>query len=342
MTIILFTFALVQLALLVVLAAIVPNRSRFSSFELQRRQSSSKDVDELDSRREDTFVDIVSLQRILLAALIVGFVACAIGTWGWLGGIFVSILVSLGYGRLAGIVAVHRLAQQLYEKYERSILLFIERYAHYFTWVRTVAPVARSSSLASREELRNIVATSPEILPKDESSLILASLDFNQKLVRDIMTPKSVVDTIKRTEMLGPLVLNDLHKTGHSRFPVVDEDIDHIVGILYLRDVLTLDTSKKHTPKVETAMTKRVHYIREDHTLKQALTGFLKTHHHMFIVINQFRETVGIITLEDTVESLIGRRIVDEFDAHDDMRAVAERNAVSPSAPNHTKQSTDI
>ena len=142
--------------------------------------------------------------------------------------------------------------------------------------------------------------------------------------------------------MLGPLVLDDLHRTGHSRFPVIDEDIDHIVGVLYLRDVLTLDGTKKHTAKVETAMSKKVYYIRQDQTLPQALTAFLKTHHHLFIVINEYRETVGIITLEDTVEALLGKRIIDEFDAHDDMRAVAERNARSPHAPNRSAGATDV
>ena len=156
------------------------------------------------------------------------------------------------------------------------------------------------------------------------------------------MTPKSVVETIRQGEILGPLVLDDLHKTGHSRFPVIDGDIDHVVGILHLRDVLTLDTNRKHTAKVETAMDKRVHYIRQDHTLPQALAAFLSTHHHMFIVINEFRETVGILTLEDVLESLIGRRIIDEFDAHDDMRAVAERNARSEGAINRSADSTDV
>lgn len=89
-------------------------------------------------------------------------------------------------------------------------------------------------------------------------------------------------------------------------------------------------------------MDKRVHYIRQDHTLPQALAAFLSTHHHMFIVINEFRETVGILTLEDTLESLIGRRIIDEFDAHDDMRAVAERNARSEGAINRSTDSTDV
>ena len=108
---------------------------------------------------------------------------------------------------------------------------------------------------------------------------------------------------------------------------MVASDIDHIVGTLYLRDVLKIDTSRKHTATVETAMDKHVYYIHEDQTLVHALNAFLKTHHHLFIVINEFRETVGILSLEDTMEALLGRKIVDEFDDHDDLRAVAARKA---------------
>ena len=135
-----------------------------------------------------------------------------------------------------------------------------------------------------------------------------------------------MIEAISRSELLGPLVLDELHKKGHSRFPVIDKDLDDIVGVLKMRDVLTLDTTRKHTSKVETAMKTEVFYIHEDQTLAHALNAFITTHHHLFIVVNEFRETVGILTLEDVIEALIGHEIVDEYDAHDDPRAVAKRS----------------
>jgi CBS domain containing-hemolysin-like protein len=243
---------------------------------------------------------------------------------------------------LSGIGPVRRFSASIYDKYEAEVLKQISTHRGIVRWLRTTLPTSERQRIDSREELEHLVTESQGVLAEHEKKLILASLKFGGKMVREIMTPKSVVETIKQSEVLGPLVLDDLHKTGHSRFPVIDEDIDHIVGILYIRDVLTLDTSKKHTPKVETAMSKRVYYIREDHALDQALSAFLSTHHHLFIVINEFRETVGIVTLEDTLEALLGRRIVDEFDAHDDMRAVATRNASTKASPNRSSDSKDI
>ena len=74
-------------------------------------------------------------------------------------------------------------------------------------------------------------------------------------------------------------------------------------------------------------MEKRVFYINQEQTLDRALAAFIKTRHHLFVVVNGYRETAGILTLEDTIEALLGREIVDEFDVHDDLRVVAARSA---------------
>jgi CBS domain containing-hemolysin-like protein len=131
---------------------------------------------------------------------------------------------------------------------------------------------------------------------------------------------------------LGPLTLNDLHKTGHSRLPVINGDIDHVVGILNLKGLLALDIKRSTT--AEKAMDPKVYYIRADQVLQHALAAFLRTKHQLFIVVNEYRETVGLLTLEDAIEALIGRKIVDEFDAHDDLRAVALRNPRDNNRPN--------
>ena len=160
------------------------------------------------------------------------------------------------------------------------------------------------------------------------------ALSFKTKTVASIMTPRAVIDSVPKQELLGPLVLDDLHKTGHSRFPVIDDNLDHIVGILHIQDLLTLDGGKKTTTADKT-MEARVYYIHQDQTLQQALSGFIRTHHHLFIVINEYRETVGVLTLEDVVEALLGRKIIDEFDSHQDLRQVAARNPQHNNTPVH-------
>jgi CBS domain containing-hemolysin-like protein len=174
-------------------------------------------------------------------------------------------------------------------------------------------------------------------LTRDERLTLKSTLHFEDKLVRDYMTPRSVMEAIGRYEMLGPLVLDGLHKTGHSHFPVFEGDIDHIVGMLHIHTLFNLQEKKTRT--VQDVMEPRVLYIHEEQTLGQALAACIKHRRHLLVVINGFRETVGVITIEDAVEQMIGRKIVDEFDQHDDLRSVAERN---PRGNNKSTRSLDV
>jgi CBS domain containing-hemolysin-like protein len=108
----------------------------------------------------------------------------------------------------------------------------------------------------------------------------------------------------------GPLVLDELHALGHSLLPVINKNLDNDVGILHLRDLLSLDIRNSMT--AESAMEKKVFYINQNDTLEHALAIFLKARHHLCIVTNDALETVGLVTLEDVMEALIGRRIISE------------------------------
>lgn len=339
---ILFILAVIVAVALVLVASISPNVASISSFEVKRRKDAGDTHVEIDFLRESLFRDVLSIQRVLQAALLVIFVLTSVGAFGWFMGSVIAIVAALWYGSVARLSFVSSFGQKLYGKYELVILAFLQKHAGIVKWVRSVIPASKEVHLTSKDELEYLVHNAHQVLSADEQRLIISSLSFETKLVGDIMTPKSVVDTVSQSELLGPLVLDGLHKTGHSRFPVINGDIDHVVGILHLRDVLTVDGTRKHTSRVDSAMSKNVYYIREDHNLDQALSAFLKTHHHLFVVINEFRETVGIVTLEDTLEALLGRKIIDEFDAHDDMRAVAARQAASRTAINRAPGSKDI
>ena len=183
-----------------------------------------------------------------------------------------------------------------------------------------------------------MVEQAGEALSEDEKKMVIGVLSFDTVPVKEVMTPRSVIDTVDQDEVLGPLVLDALHKTGHSRFPVTKGDIDHVVGMLYIQDLLTINRSST-SRRVRAVMEKKVYYIREDQTLQHALAAFLRVRHHLFIVVNEFRETVGIVSLEDVTERILGRKIIDEFDAHEDLRRVAQRN---PRHNNRTKHARDV
>lgn len=310
---------------LLLVAAMNPSSSELSRFELERRAEDGDKHAQAMLRREELLPDVFSLQRVLLAILLVVFVALSVATFQWLFGIIIAVVVALEYGALSRLPFIRSPAKKLYSKYESDILRIVEQLAPVFRIIRGISPEQPVLQLHSKQELGYLIEESVGVLSPDEKKLIIGGLGADKRLVREVMTPRSVIDSIAKKEHLGPLVLDDLHKTGHSRFPVIDGDVDHVVGMLHIHDLLVIEAGRRST-SVEKAMEPRVFYIREDQTLKAALAAFLRTHHHLFVVVNEFRETVGLLSLEDIIEAILGRKIVDEFDTHEDLRIVAERN----------------
>jgi CBS domain containing-hemolysin-like protein len=158
----------------------------------------------------------------------------------------------------------------------------------------------------------------------NEIDMAIHALTFGDRTVSEIMIPKRVVKMVHADEVVGPVLINELHLSGYSRFPVYEGTGDNIVtGTLYLRDLLT----SRQGGRVHSVMRQDVQYVHEDQDLYRVLHAFIKTKHHLFIVVNSFEEYVGIVTIEDVIEQVIGHKIEDEFDKYDDMRAVAASQA---------------
>ena len=338
MFIFLFAATMATFVLLLLVAAVMPVGSKLSLFELNRRATEGDESAKKTLDRQKILNDVVSLQKVLVALLLAILVLLTNVTFGWLVGILIALFIVLEYGAIANTNFIKKLAKKLYEKIDNQLVDFIKKAPFVFRLLRSVPTEDEDGQrIDSRQELQHLVDKSGDVLTSDQKKLIVHSLSFSEQLVSSIMTPKSMIDSIKSSEFLGPLTLDDLHKTGHSRLPVINGDIDHIIGILNLRGLLALDIKRSTT--AEKAMDPKVYYIRQDQTLDRALAAFLRTHHHLFIVVNEFRETVGLLALEDVLESLLGRKIIDEFDAHDDLRAVALRN---PRGNNHPEKHEDI
>lgn len=303
-----------------------------SQFELARRVRSGDTKAKEIQKAEELVPYVASLQRVAVALLIVAVSFLGTLAYHWGIGLIIALIVALEVGAVAHLPFIQTRIQRLYNKISPAIFRFADRYSGVLRVIKVVSPQIEESTLDSKEELVHLVANSGTILSDDERLVIQSSLSFESKLVGESMTPRAVVETIDKNEVLGPLVLDDLHKTGYSRFPVTDGDIDHVVGMLYIQDLLAID-GKRNSTSVEKAMDKRVYYIKDTQSLKEALGAFIKTRHHLFIVVNEFRETVGVLSLEDVLESLIGRKIVDEFDTHEDLRIVAARNPGKINSP---------
>lgn len=327
---------IINVVLLVIATSIVPQRSQLSEFELGRRLDEKLPGALLEWRRGEVYIEMMTVRRIAVAFLLVLASALIIAKTGWLWGVLLAFTLTLLYNRLATIPPLRLLIHRYYMKYETPILKFVDRHRGLIGFFRGVADSPMALHVSSREEVEHVI-DQLDILTDKERKTIKSTLHFDTKLIKDFMTPRSVMETIGVHELLGPLVLDSLHKTGHKHFPVFEGDIDHMVGMLHIHTLFSL--TDKHTRTVREVMEPRVLYIREDQTLSQALTACIKHRRHLLVVINEYRETVGVITIEDAAEQLIGYKLVDEYESHDDLRAVAARN---PRANNKSAKSLDV
>lgn len=329
------TFTGICFGLLAVVRAIRLVPDAVSAFELKKRLAAKDDEARYIQERRLVLSRLVSLQRLCEVLLVVLIGTSFVMRSGWWVGVFFAVLVVLLADILSSLSHVRRTLQPFYERYEPDFVPVIASWRWLDVFRSSIAP-PNDLIVSSKDELIDLIDRSGSVLSDDEQKHLRQTLAFDDALVKDIMTPRSMIDSISKTEIIGPVTLDQLHKTGHSRFPVVDGDIDHVVGMLYMHDLIKLDTRRN---KVGDAMHPEVYYIHENQQLEHALHAFLRTRHHLCIVVNEFRETVGILSLEDVIEALLGRQVVDEFDEFEDLRKVAQSN---PRANNQPRGRKDV
>jgi len=152
-----------------------------------------------------------------------------------------------------------------------------------------------------------------------ELELLKRVVDFADKKVLDVMTPKRKVYGVSIEDTLGPIVLSELHKTKHSYFPVYDGKEENIIGVL---SIVSL-TGIKRSVSVSEAMSPVVYYINEEQTLGQVLRVVNRTAQELFVVINSDQEYTGIVTAREVLKELVGETITEEFDQYDNRELVS-------------------
>lgn len=185
-------------------------------------------------------------------------------------------------------------------------------------------PVTFHTGLYERADLIDLLESQRQLgdsrITDGELDIVLHALSFGDKTIQSIMIPKRDVKSVSQTDIIGPILMDELYASKHSRFPVISADEQSVVGTLFQRDFVSL----RQGGTVADGMKPIVNYVHEDQTLYHALDAFLTTKQQMFIVINSAEAYVGIITIEDVLEQVIGRKIEDSFDSYDDRKAVAQ------------------
>ena len=178
----------------------------------------------------------------------------------------------------------------------------------------------RSGPFTSEAELRDLVDQAHErgLVESDEHEMIHSVFELGDTLVRELMVPRTDMVWVEKDKTLRQGLSLAL-RSGYSRIPVIGDDIDNIVGIVYVKDLAkrVLDHHEaEQTESIEKHM-RPANFVPEIKMADELLKEMQKNQIHLAVVVDEYGGTAGIITIEDIIEEIVGE-IEDEFDDGDD------------------------
>jgi len=177
-----------------------------------------------------------------------------------------------------------------------------------------VQPASGHQLVHSVEELKMIVdaSTASGVMEADEREMLVAVFDFGALLVRQVMIPRTEMIAVEADSPL-PDIIALVSETTYTKFPVYDDNLDHILGIVHVKDLLKAMQSENCLNCTARELTMDPIYVPETATVSTLLHQFRINRQHIAIVLDEFGGTAGLVTLEDLMEEIVGE-VSDPFD----------------------------
>ena len=183
-------------------------------------------------------------------------------------------------------------------------------------------PGSPEENVHSADELRILVEQSQEVgvLERQDAALIEGVFEFSEKNAREVMTPRTEIDALNVTDTLED-ALTTVIETQRSRYPVFEETIDNVIGMVLAKDLLPVLRTPPATFTVQSIM-RAVHVVPGSREVEEVLADFKRLKAHMAVVLDEYGGTAGIVTMEDLLEEIVGE-ILDEHDEPDVVSAAS-------------------
>lgn len=198
----------------------------------------------------------------------------------------------------------------------KPIIWTMNGVANLFLKAIGIKPVHGAEDIHSEEELKVIISESQEggAIEQTERDLIQNVFDFDDRRVGNIQTLRKNVSAVETGTSVKEAIDHVINE-GYSRYPVYEESLDNIKGILYTKDLIKLTLDKPGETSFESILRKPL-FISENYKIKNLLKQFQKKRIQMAVVTNEIGEMTGIVSMEDILEELVGE-IQDEYDNED-------------------------
>jgi Mg2+/Co2+ transporter CorB len=168
------------------------------------------------------------------------------------------------------------------------------------------------------EELRTVVLETGGFLPVEHQSMVISLLDLEQAVVEDIMIPKSEIVGID-LNLPWPLLLEQLETAQHTRLPLYRGSIDNLLGMIHARQILNLALEDELTPEQLLRAAEPAYFIPEATLLNMQIMNFRKMKRRSAFVVDEYGDLLGLVTIEDILEEIVGEFTTDIADLSRDI-----------------------
>jgi metal transporter CNNM len=290
----------------------------------------------LKDKRAEKVYRIRQKGNLLLCTLLIGNVAVnsALSIFlgsivsGFLAGIMATALIVI-FGEIIPQATFSRYALFFGSKLAWLVRIFI------FILYPVCGPIAwtldkilgdEMPTVYSKHELIKLIEDHENLkeseVDRDEERIVKGALSFSDKIVQDILTPRTTVFALSSDEKLNSKTIMKICRTGHSRIPVYEGKLDNVIGVLYVKDLPAVNCKNKTAGEIAR---KDILFTDYDKPLDELLDAFKKSRHHLFVVLDEYGGVSGIVTIEDVLEEIIGAEILDEYDKEENMQEVARK-----------------
>lgn len=196
--------------------------------------------------------------------------------------------------------------------------------------ITRLLPAKDDGLLVSAQEIRVLARQSHKSgeISLQERRVITNILDLKDKTVRQIMTPITVTFMLDADLTVTAAMQDTEMLNMHSRIPVYEKNRDEVIGILLRKDLFNCSTQGAEERKLRDFM-QPVHFVPETGRLTSIMLEFFEHRKHLFMVVDEYGSVTGVVSLEDIIEEIVGREIIDESDGATDMRELAKRKRIS-------------
>lgn len=297
------------------------------------RDAGSSAADRLERMKEDIDQPLAAILTLntfahTLGAAGVGAQAAAIWGDAWVGVVsFVLTLLVLIFSEIIpktlGAVHAKSLAPFTAITIDWLILIFKPVVA-VCNWISKLFARAQTTPRISREEVSNLakLAHDEGVIDDLELRVVRNLVALREIKVQQVMTPRAVVYTYNAEQTVADILSREPSK--FARVPIIQTSLDDQVGVIHRQELYAAHTEGHDQTKLRD-LARPLHIVPETAPLSKILLEFLRRREHLFLVTDEFGGSAGIITLEDSIETLIGAEIVDETDDEVDMRQLARR-----------------